>query len=145
MIALALRDINKSAVALFGGKAANLAELTRIEGILVPDGFCISTEAFKRIIPSIENRAVQMNIPGKSILYFRSAAVGEYQEGAAAIRIPFFAPWPDLLCSHISWEGKLPMKNRSRNHSRALSLPEESRYEGRKHTNTLRARKHPII
>ncbi len=33
-----------------GGKGANLGELSRIEGIHVPDGFCISTEAFKRII-----------------------------------------------------------------------------------------------
>jgi len=29
---------------------ANLGELSKIEGIHVPDGFCISTEAFKRII-----------------------------------------------------------------------------------------------
>ena len=57
MIVFALRDINKSASAFVGGKAANLGELTRIEGIQVPDGFCISTEAFKRIIgaaPSIQ-------------------------------------------------------------------------------------------
>src|SRR5205814_520788 len=33
-----------------GGKGANLGELSKIEGIRVPDGFCISTEAFKRII-----------------------------------------------------------------------------------------------
>src|SRR5436190_5895763 len=33
-----------------GGKGANLGELSRIEGIRVPDGFCITTEAFKRII-----------------------------------------------------------------------------------------------
>jgi pyruvate,water dikinase len=35
---------------LVGGKGANLSELTTIEGILVPDGFCISTGVFKRII-----------------------------------------------------------------------------------------------
>ncbi|BAZ16452.1 phosphoenolpyruvate synthase [Calothrix sp. NIES-4071] len=33
-----------------GVKGANLGELSKIEGILVPEGFCISTEAFKRII-----------------------------------------------------------------------------------------------
>src|SRR5258707_639642 len=33
-----------------GGKGANLGELSKIEGIRVPDGFFISTEAFKRII-----------------------------------------------------------------------------------------------
>jgi rifampicin phosphotransferase len=43
-------------IQLVGGKGANLAELSRIEGINVPDGFCISTEAYRRIIrvtPSI--------------------------------------------------------------------------------------------
>jgi len=32
-----------------GGKGANLGELFRIRGIHVPDGFCITTEAYKRI------------------------------------------------------------------------------------------------
>jgi rifampicin phosphotransferase len=32
-----------------GGKAANLGELLRIEGIRVPEGFCITTEAYKKI------------------------------------------------------------------------------------------------
>src|SRR3954468_3244643 len=47
---LGFRDIDKTKLKVVGGKGANLAELTRIEGIHVPDGFCISTEAFKRII-----------------------------------------------------------------------------------------------
>ena len=32
-----------------GGKGANLGELSRIKGIQVPDGFCITTEAYKKI------------------------------------------------------------------------------------------------
>ena len=44
------QDIDKTRLKVVGGKGANLVELTKIEGILVPDGFCISTEAFKRII-----------------------------------------------------------------------------------------------
>lgn len=32
-----------------GGKGANLGELSKIDGIAVPDGFCISTEAYKKI------------------------------------------------------------------------------------------------
>jgi len=47
---LGFQDIDKTKLNLVGGKGANLGELTRIEGIHVPDGFCISTEAFKRII-----------------------------------------------------------------------------------------------
>lgn len=47
---LCFQDIDKTKLKLVGGKGANLGELTKIEGIHVPDGFCISTEAFKRII-----------------------------------------------------------------------------------------------
>ena len=49
---LGFQDIDKSKLSLVGGKGANLGELSRIEGITVPDGFCISTEAFKNIFCS---------------------------------------------------------------------------------------------
>ncbi|GAA5528231.1 phosphoenolpyruvate synthase [Herpetosiphon gulosus] len=42
--------IDPSKPILVGGKAANLAALTRIAGINVPDGFCVSTEAFNNLI-----------------------------------------------------------------------------------------------
>ncbi|MDF5716315.1 MAG: phosphoenolpyruvate synthase [Rhizonema sp. NSF051] len=47
---LCFQDIDKTKITVVGGKGANLGELSKIEGIHVPDGFCISTEAFKRII-----------------------------------------------------------------------------------------------
>lgn len=47
---LCFQDIDKTKLTVVGGKGANLGELSKIEGIHVPDGFCISTEAFKRII-----------------------------------------------------------------------------------------------
>jgi phosphoenolpyruvate synthase/pyruvate phosphate dikinase len=47
---LDFQDIDRTKVMIVGGKGANLGELSRIEGIRVPAGFCISTEAFKRII-----------------------------------------------------------------------------------------------
>src|SRR5688572_9629348 len=47
---LSFQEIDKTKIMVVGGKGANLGELSRIEGIRVPDGFCISTEAFKRII-----------------------------------------------------------------------------------------------
>jgi pyruvate,water dikinase len=49
-LVLRFRDIDKTKHNLVGGKGANLGELSRIEGIRVPDGFCITTEAFKRIM-----------------------------------------------------------------------------------------------
>jgi phosphoenolpyruvate synthase/pyruvate phosphate dikinase len=56
---LDFRDIDQSQVALVGGKGAHLGELSRIEGIGVPPGFCVTTDAFRRIIgeaPSIDER-----------------------------------------------------------------------------------------
>ncbi|GMA98180.1 phosphoenolpyruvate synthase [Pelosinus sp. IPA-1] len=47
---LDFQEIDKTKLMVAGGKGANLGELFKIPGIRVPDGFCISTEAFKRII-----------------------------------------------------------------------------------------------
>jgi len=47
---LGFQDIDKTKLMVVGGKGANLGELSKIEGIPVPDGFCISTVAFQRII-----------------------------------------------------------------------------------------------
>lgn len=47
---LRISEVNKSMVSMVGGKAANLGELAGIRGIDVPDGFCLSTEAFERAV-----------------------------------------------------------------------------------------------
>lgn len=50
------RQIDKTQLSEVGGKGANLGELFNIEGIEVPDGFCVLTLAFEKImdeIPSI--------------------------------------------------------------------------------------------
>ncbi len=47
---LGFQEIDKTDLMAVGGKGANLGELSKIEGINVPQGFCISTEAFKRIM-----------------------------------------------------------------------------------------------
>ncbi|TMF22185.1 MAG: phosphoenolpyruvate synthase [Chloroflexi bacterium] len=44
------QDVDKSKLLVAGGKGANLGEISKIEGIRVPDGFCISAEAFKRSV-----------------------------------------------------------------------------------------------
>jgi phosphoenolpyruvate synthase/pyruvate phosphate dikinase len=45
-----LDEIGAADVAVAGGKGAGLGELTRIEGVSVPAGFCVTTEAFERIV-----------------------------------------------------------------------------------------------
>src|ERR1051326_5941971 len=47
---LDLQQIDRTQVEIVGGKGAHLGELSRIEGIHVPAGFCVTTEAFQRSI-----------------------------------------------------------------------------------------------
>jgi pyruvate,water dikinase len=56
---LSFEEIEQTQVAVVGGKGALLGELSRIEGIRVPAGFCVTTDAFERILaeaPSIDAR-----------------------------------------------------------------------------------------
>ena len=46
---LGLGEIDKTQATLVGGKGAFLGELSRIEGIRVPAGFCVTTNAYRRI------------------------------------------------------------------------------------------------
>ena len=50
---LGFQDIDKTKLMAVGGKGANLGELSKIDGIRVPEGFCITTEAYKQIISQI--------------------------------------------------------------------------------------------
>src|SRR5262249_19401842 len=50
-------DIGRDEVAIVGGKGAQLGELSRIDGVRVPPGFCVTTDAFRRVVaeePSLE-------------------------------------------------------------------------------------------
>src|SRR5262245_13557416 len=56
---LGFEEIDRTQVAVVGGKGANLGELSRIEGVCVPAGFCVTTDAFRRIMadaPSLDDR-----------------------------------------------------------------------------------------
>src|SRR5512144_2386666 len=46
---LGLEEIDQTQVAVAGGKGAHLGELSRIDGIRVPAGFCVTTHVFQRI------------------------------------------------------------------------------------------------
>src|SRR4051812_8916015 len=55
-----LEEVDKTQGALVGGKGAHLGELSRIEGVRVPAGFCVTTDAFRRILadaPSVDDLA----------------------------------------------------------------------------------------
>ncbi|MFC0031975.1 rifamycin-inactivating phosphotransferase [Micromonospora chaiyaphumensis] len=52
-------EVDETQVAVVGGKGAHLGALSRIDGIRVPAGFCVTTDAFRRIVseaPAIDER-----------------------------------------------------------------------------------------
>jgi len=54
-----LQEVDETQVALVGGKGANLGSLSRVDGVRVPAGFCVTTDAFRQIMaaaPSIDDQ-----------------------------------------------------------------------------------------
>jgi pyruvate,water dikinase len=61
---LGFQEIDQTQVSVVGGKGAHLGELSRIERVRVPAGFCVTTEAFRRImadVTSIDERLDQLS------------------------------------------------------------------------------------
>jgi phosphoenolpyruvate synthase/pyruvate phosphate dikinase len=84
---LGLQEIDQTQVAVGGGKGAHLGELSRIEGIRVPAGFCVTTDAFRRIMedaPSIDDRLdrlSRLNPDDREAIRTRSAEIRRTLEG----------------------------------------------------------------
>jgi len=63
-LVLDLREVDETRVALVGGKGAHLGALSRIEGVRVPGGFCVTTDAFRGAVaqaPSIDSLLDQLS------------------------------------------------------------------------------------
>ncbi|MEV7904126.1 rifamycin-inactivating phosphotransferase [Streptomyces anulatus] len=61
---LDLEEVDETRIAVVGGKGAHLGGLSRIEGIRVPDGFCVTTDAFRRAmaeVPSLDDRLDELS------------------------------------------------------------------------------------
>ena len=61
---LELREIDQTQVALAGGKGAHLGELSRIDGVRVPGGFCVTAQAFGRVLretPAINDQVGRLD------------------------------------------------------------------------------------
>jgi phosphoenolpyruvate synthase/pyruvate phosphate dikinase len=56
-----LQETDQSDIAVVGGKAAHLGALLRMEGIRVPDGFCVTTEAFRRVVADVPSIELQLD------------------------------------------------------------------------------------
>ncbi|MFG2754057.1 rifamycin-inactivating phosphotransferase [Streptomyces xanthophaeus] len=60
---LDLQEVDGTQVAAVGGKGAHLGALSRIEGIRVPGGFCVTTHAFRRVMaqaPAVDDLLDQL-------------------------------------------------------------------------------------
>jgi pyruvate,water dikinase len=86
---LDLQEVDETQVAVVGGKGAHLGGLSRIEGIRVPGGFCVTTDAFRRIMaeaPSIDDRLDQLsrvNPDDREAIRTLSAQIRRTVEGIA--------------------------------------------------------------
>jgi phosphoenolpyruvate synthase/pyruvate phosphate dikinase len=98
---LGLQEIDRTQVEVVGGKGAHLGELSRMQGIRVPAGFCVTTDAFRRIMedaPSIDDRLDRLshlNPDDRAAIRTLSAEIRRTIEGitipddlAAAITLP---------------------------------------------------------
>ncbi|MFD5692538.1 rifamycin-inactivating phosphotransferase [Streptomyces rubiginosohelvolus] len=47
---LGLDEVDEDQAGLVGGKGAHLGALSRLDGVRVPDGFCVTTDAFRRVV-----------------------------------------------------------------------------------------------
>ncbi|HEX3759820.1 MAG TPA: rifamycin-inactivating phosphotransferase [Kofleriaceae bacterium] len=78
-------------VAVVGGKGAHLGELSRIEGIRVPAGFCVTTDAFQRFMaeaPSIDDRLDRLSRLAPDDRDAIRALSAELRQTLEAIAIP---------------------------------------------------------
>ena len=53
--------------------------------------------------PSLGNRAYQMTVHGKNILYYPSGDISENRKNPELGGVPFLAPWADLLDEQAFW------------------------------------------
>ncbi len=79
---LGFHEIEHTHVELVGGKAAHLAALTRVRGVTVPRGFCITTSAFQRTLRA----APALSASVEKLLHLALDDHESYQRQCAAIR-----------------------------------------------------------
>ncbi len=88
---LDFQEIEKGQLSLVGGKGLNLGELSNIQGIEVPEGFCVTTVAYEKAIEQNENLQTLLQQLTKLKLEDR-AQIGEMskeiREVIMAVQIP---------------------------------------------------------
>lgn len=79
---LSFNEIDKTKLMVVGGKGLNLGELSKIEGVMVPEGFCITTEAYKK---AVENND-KLNILLEQLALLQVRDIEKIEEISSKIR-----------------------------------------------------------
>src|SRR5436309_985448 len=79
------------------------AERTMDHGVLIVRLIDEAQGVEVSIVPSIGNRAYEMKVHGKNILYFPSTGIDDFQRRPRLCGVPFLAPWADLLSEQAFW------------------------------------------
>ncbi|MCD7437454.1 phosphoenolpyruvate synthase [Streptomyces lincolnensis] len=96
---LGLHEVDETQVAVVGGKGAHLGRLSRLDGVRVPAGFCVTTDAFHRVVaqePSIDgllDRLARVDPDDREAIRTLGARIREAVEGIAV---------PDDLAAEIT-------------------------------------------
>jgi phosphoenolpyruvate synthase/pyruvate phosphate dikinase len=89
---LDLEDIDEIHSVLVGGKAAGLGRLSQMTGVSVPPGFCVTTEAFDRVVaaggPTLDDQLARLTRLGLDDRDAVAALSAEVRRGLGAIAVP---------------------------------------------------------
>ncbi|WP_432114787.1 rifamycin-inactivating phosphotransferase [Streptomyces sp. S1] len=86
-----LRETDETRVAAVGGKGAHLGALSRIDGVRVPDGFCVTTDAFRRVValtPALDGLLDRLSRPGPDDREATRALSAEIRRTIEAVAVP---------------------------------------------------------
>jgi rifampicin phosphotransferase len=84
-------EIDQTHLSVVGGKGVNLGELSRIDGVRVPTGFCVTTDAFARVMrdsPSINERLDHLSRVAPGDLEAVRTISAEMREIIEAVGVP---------------------------------------------------------
>lgn len=62
---LDFQEIEKTRLSLVGGKGLNLGELSNIQGIQVPEGFCVTTVGYEKAIEQNDELQTLLRLTNK--------------------------------------------------------------------------------
>ncbi len=83
--------LGRNDIGVVGGKGAHLGELSRVAGVRVPAGFCVTTDAFRRIVadaPSIDERLDRLTRVRPDDREAIRTVSAELRDAVASVTIP---------------------------------------------------------